>query len=290
MPFLGNIEFHYVSDGVSWVDGGGAFGLVPKIIWEKKLPPDEHNRIPLHLNCLLLKTGGKTILIDTGLGSKFTPKQAAIFGLLPPQGSLVDNLGRLGIASADIDLVINTHLHADHCGGNTRFDVETDRLMPTFPNAEYVVQRLEWADAFLPNERTRATYLPENFEVLQQTGQLTLLNGDAQLAPGVRTVVTRGHTRAHQSVLIESEGQYGLYVGDLASLSYHFERTAWVTAYDVEPLETIETKRCRQHWAVETGAVLMFEHDPHITTATLHQDGRHFKLQPVSYDNPTNAG
>ncbi|RME48238.1 MAG: MBL fold metallo-hydrolase [Caldilineae bacterium] len=281
MPFLGSIEYHFVSDGISWNDGGGAFGLVPKVVWEKKLPPDEFNRVPLHLNCLLLRAGGKTILVDTGLGDKLTPKQAKIFGVDRPDGGLLDNLARLGVSPAEVDIVINTHLHADHCGGNTTFAAGGERIVPTFPNAEYWIQRLEWADAILPNERTRATYLSENFEPLMQSGHLKLLYGDTPVVEGVRLVITRGHTRAHQSVLLESEGAYGFYVGDLSSLSYHFERTAWVTAYDVEPLETIETKRRWQNWAVETGAVVMFEHDPRITAATLHRDGRHFRLEPL---------
>ncbi|MFQ5577023.1 MAG: MBL fold metallo-hydrolase [Anaerolineae bacterium] len=283
MAHIGEIEYHFVNDGISWADGGGAFGLVPRTIWQKILPPDEYNRVPLYLNCLLLKAGGKTILIDTGLGNKLTPKQTANMGLDRSHGTLLDNLARLGLAPADIDLVINTHLHADHCGGNTTVDPDSGQTVPTFPNAEYWIQRLEWADASLPNERTRATYLPENYEPLQKSSSLKLLAGDTPVVPGVSLVITRGHTRAHQSVLIESNGHFGFYVGDLASLSYHFERTAWVTAYDVEPLETIETKRRWQQWAVATGAVVMFEHDPHIKAATLHPDGRHFKLRPLNF-------
>jgi glyoxylase-like metal-dependent hydrolase (beta-lactamase superfamily II) len=282
VPFIGKVEYHFINDGINWADGGGAFGLVPKVIWEKKLPPDEYNRIPLYLNCLLLKAEGKTILIDTGLGDKLTPKQIKNFGLERPQGTLLQNLAKLGLAPTNIDIVINTHLHADHCGGNTMRSAAGNQLAPTFPKAEYWIQRLEWADAILPNERTRATYLPENYEVLRQTGQLNLLSGDTPVVDGVRTVVTRGHTRAHQSILIESEGQFGFYAADLATLSYHFERTAWVTAYDVEPLENIETKRRWQRWAVETKATIMLEHDPHITTAKLYPDGQHFKLEPFT--------
>ncbi len=281
MPFIANIEYHFVNDGITKNDGGGAFGLVPKVIWEQKLPADELNRVPFHLNCLLLKAGGKNILVDTGQGTKLTPKQINIIGLERPGGGLVQELAKLGIAPSDIDIVINTHLHSDHCGGNTKFDADGETIIPTFSRAEYWIQRLEWADAILPNERTRATYFHKNFEPLQQTGQVKLLTGDTPVVDGVNLVITRGHTRAHQSVLIESEGKFGLYVADMSTLSYHFERTAWVTAYDVEPLENIETKRRWQHWAVETGAVIMFEHDPNITAATLHPDGRHFKLNPL---------
>ncbi len=281
MPFIGNVEYHYLSDGITWADGGGAFGLVPKVIWEKKLTPDPYNRIPLHLNCLLLKAAGKIILVDTGYGTKLTPKQIKIFSIERPHGALLDSLAAVGLAPTDVDIVINTHLHADHCGGNTMFHPESGEIVPTFPNAEYWIQRLEWADAMYPNERTRATYLPENYQVLEKTGQLKLLKGSTPVIGGVSAVITRGHTRAHQSVLIESAGQLGLFIADMASLSYNFERTAWVTAYDVEPLENIETKRRWQNWAADTGATVLVQHDPHITAATLHRDGRHFKLHAL---------
>jgi glyoxylase-like metal-dependent hydrolase (beta-lactamase superfamily II) len=281
MPFIGNIEYHFVSDGINWSDGGGAFGLVPKVIWAKKLPPDAYNRVPLHLNCLVIKIANKTILVDTGSGEKLTPKQIEVFGVDRPNGNLEANLGKIGLTPNDIDIVINTHLHADHCGGNTKFAADGKTIIPTFPRAEYWIQRLEWADAILPNERTRATYLPENFESLSTSGHLKLISGDTVVIPGLRTVVTRGHTRAHQSILLESEGEYGLYVGDLATLRFHFERTAWVTGYDVEPLETIETKRRWQTWAVETNAVIMFEHDPEVKAGRLYQDGRNFKLESL---------
>lgn len=282
MPFIGTIEYHYLNAGVHWADGGGAFGLVPKTIWQEKIRPDADNRIPIHINCLLIKANGKTILVDTGYGNKLTPKQTKIFGLDYSLGTLNGNLAGLGLTPADVDVVINTHLHADHCGGNTEIDPADQQVKPAFPNAEYLIQRLEWADAAVTNERTRATYLPQNFEPLRQTGQLTLLAGDTPVTGGVSTVITRGHTRAHQSVLLESGGQSALFLGDMATLSYNFERTAWVSAFDVEPLENIETKRKWQHWAVESGAVVMIQHDPHRNKGRLYRDKQHFKLVPLT--------
>jgi glyoxylase-like metal-dependent hydrolase (beta-lactamase superfamily II) len=281
MPFIGDIEYQFVSDGIYWTDGGGMFGVVPKVVWEKKLAPDARNRIPLALNCLLLRVAGKIVLVDTGLGDKLTSKQAANFGIDRPEGGLLTYLHKIGVAPTEVDIVINTHLHADHCGGNTTFNSETQQIVPTFPNAEYWIQRLELADASYPNERTQATYLAENFAGLEKTGQLKLLSGDTPVLGGISTVITRGHTRGHQSILLESRENVGLYVADLSGVGCQFERTAWVSAFDVEPLETIETKRRWQHWAVQTGALVMFEHDPHITTARLHRDGRHFKLEPT---------
>jgi glyoxylase-like metal-dependent hydrolase (beta-lactamase superfamily II) len=281
MPFIGEVEYHFVSDGVYWSDGGGVFGLVPKVVWEKKLPPDALNRVPLALNCLLLKTQGKTILVDTGLGNKLSDRAAETFGLTRSNGDLLDSLSRLGLTPADIDIVINTHLHADHCGGNTYLDSETGQLTPTFPKAEYWIQRRELADASYPNERTRATYFADNFVPLQQSEQLKIISGDTEILGGLKAVITRGHTRAHQSILIESQGEWGFYTADLAVLGYHFERTAWVSAFDLEPLEQIESKRRWQQWAAQTGATILFGHDTERPAAHLHRDGRHFKLEAL---------
>lgn len=279
MPTLNNLEYHLLSDGIGWMDGGGAFGLVPRLVWERLLRPDEKNRIPMALNSLLIRSAGKTILVDTGYGRKLDEKMRRNAGLERPQGDLLDNLARLGLAPEDIDLVINTHLHADHCGGNTC--LHRGAVVPTFPRAKYLIQRLEWADALLPNERTRATYLPDNYLPLAQTGQLQIINGPTQITPEVRTAVTRGHTRAHQVVILESGGAAALFMADMATLHYHFERLAWVTAYDVEPLESIETKRIWQQWAVNANALLIFQHDTQIATGKLTPDGRHFKVEAV---------
>lgn len=279
MPHIGQVEYEIVTDGTTWVDGGGAFGLVPRQTWARLLPPDDQNRIPMTLHCLLLRSEGKTILVDTGLGPDVPPKLRKIFGLERPEGDLLEGLARLGVGPGDVDLVINTHLHADHCAGNTR--LREDEWIPTFPKAEYWVQRRELADATYPNERTRATYFPENFLPLQAAGQLRIIKGDTGVTSQVKTVMLRGHTRAHQGILIESEGEFGLFVADMASLSYHFERTAWVTAYDVEPLETIETKRRWQQWAVKTGATIFFQHDPNVLTARLLADGDRYRLDPL---------
>ncbi|RME72680.1 MAG: MBL fold metallo-hydrolase, partial [Chloroflexi bacterium] len=238
------MEFTILNDGISWADGGGAFGLVPRQVWEKKFPPDSLNRIPLPIRCLLVRSEGKNILVDTGFGRKLTDRMKRHAGLERPNGDLLDDLSRHGLSAGDIDIVINTHLHLDHCGGNTIYPEEhPDDPVPTFPNAEYLIQRLEWADAILPNERTRATYFPENFVPLQKAGQLRILNGNTRVTDEVRTAVTRGHTRAHQVVILESGREPVIFVADMATLHYHIERLAWVTAYDVEPLESIETKR-----------------------------------------------
>lgn len=260
MIALGDLRIHFINDGITHVDPGGAFGLIPRALWSRYMQPDADGLVPMMNLNLLVEEGSRKIVIDTGLGRKLDAKSLANWRLERPTGDLIDALARLGVAPADIDLVINTHLHADHSGGNTLLD-ESGNVRPAFPNAEYVVQRREYEDAIRPNERTAATYLLFNYEPLFANGQLRLLDGDTELAAGIHGHVTRGHTPGHMSVRLESGGQHALFVCDVASYAVHFERLAWMTAYDVEPLVTLETKRRWQRWALETNALLMFPHD-----------------------------
>ena len=198
---LGNVELFVVSDGFVRMDGGGMFGVVPRVLWEKILAPDEFNRVKTALNCLVIVTREKTILVDTGLGTKLSSKQEQNFAR--KGGSrLLTNMARIGFLPEDIDLVVNTHLHADHSGGNTYRSGQD--IFPTFPKAEYWIQRQEFLDASFPNERTKATYFADNFIPLER---VCLLQGDTQITEEVRTIVTPGHTRAHQVVVIESKGE-----------------------------------------------------------------------------------
>jgi len=276
---LGDVELRVVSDGVFWLDGGAHFGIVPRVLWEPLIAPDESHRVPMGLNCLFIESAGRKIVVDTGLGSKLSAKQRDILNLGRDKG-LVRALQEIGVAPEDVDIVINTHLHTDHCGGNTTFN-EHGQAVPTFPRAEYWIQRLEWADARYPNERTRATYLPENLIPLEEQGQLHLLYGDTPVTGEVRCDVTRGHTRAHQSVIIQFQGQKAVYLGDLAPWKENIERLAWTPAGDVEPLETMETKRAFQQWALEEEVLLIFEHDPRITAGYLRRHGDRLEVEPV---------
>jgi glyoxylase-like metal-dependent hydrolase (beta-lactamase superfamily II) len=268
---LGDVELNVVSDGEFRVDGGGVFGLVPRVLWEKVAQPDELNRVPSALNCLLVHSDGQRILVDTGFGYKLSPKDRELHGLVRPNGGLLEGLQRLGHNASDIDLVINTHLHWDHSGGNTVY--RDGAPVPAFPNAQYCIQRLEWADAAFPNERTRNTYLPENLRPLQDSGQLRLLNGSTRITRHVRCLVTSGHTRSHQSVVIESGGNTAVFLGDLAARAVYMERLGWISAFDLDPLETMETKRGLREWAVEQNVLLFFEHDPIVLVGFLRQDG-----------------
>lgn len=275
---LGDVRLEIVSDGTFWLDGGAHFGLVPRLLWEQIIAPDDLNRVPMALNCLLVESQGKKILIDTGVGDKLSAKRREILNLERQKG-LVESLRDKGVGPKEVAVVINTHLHADHCGGNTR--EEGGRAIPTFPQADYWVQEEEWEAAHHPNERTRAAYLPENYDPLQERGNLHLIRGDTPVTSEVRCIVTPGHTRGHQSVVIESGGKKALYLGDLASWAVNIERLAWVPAWDVEPLVNIETKRRIRDWALEEEVLLIFEHDPHIKAGYLRRVGNEFRVEAV---------
>ena len=276
---FGDLEIHIVSDGQFWSDAGGPFGLVPRSLYEKVIQPNKENKIPMKLNCLLVRSEGKTILIDSGFGDKLTARARKLRGLERPQGGLLQDLERLDIAPEDVDLVIDTHLHADHCSGNTRLDGED--VIPTFPNAEYWVQRIEWAEASHPDARTRGTYFSDNIKPIWRAGKLRLLYGDTKVTKHLSCVVTPGHTRGHQSVLLESGGWKGMYVADMASYAIHMEKTAWLTSYDVLPLENIQTKEIWRKWAVENDAWLFFEHDPRVTIARFVEEDGEYTLDPI---------
>jgi glyoxylase-like metal-dependent hydrolase (beta-lactamase superfamily II) len=277
---FGNLELVLVSDGVYWEDGGGLFGLVPRALWEREMQPDDRNRLPFENRCLLIQSDGQRILVDTGYGDKISDKERGFISL-EGEGRLLRSLAEVGVGAPDIDMVIDTHLHGDHCGGNTRY--EDGRAVPTFARATYVVQRLELADASWPNERTRATYLAENWEPVAQNGRLRVLSGNTRLTPEVRVVVMPGHTRAHQCVVVESGGRTAIFLGDAASWPVHMERLAWVPAYDVEPLVSVETKRNLARWAVETEALLIFDHHPTVAAGILRETERpdRFRIEPV---------
>ena len=278
-----------LSDGYVLADGGGAFGLVPRERWMKLLPPDERNRVPQELWCVLVEADGRRILIDTGVGAKNLEKLATQYDLVRPRGTLMDDLARRGLMASDIDIVIQTHLHGDHVGW--ALIEQGGGLARGFPNAHYFVQRAEYADATHTNERTRNTYFPENYIKLVEQGWMTLLDRAAQITPSVRVVSTPGHTAGHQSVIIdgvcEVEHPSGgralransatvVMLGDLACYQVHFARLAWVTAYDVLPLMTIDTKRDMQHWALENNALVITAHDTQIPVGKLIKDAKGF--------------
>lgn len=281
---IGDIEIHLLNESRILQDAGGMFGLVPKALWSSYIQPDEHHRIVVDHICLLVKVEGQVIVVDTGNGHKLSEKRIGQLSLTHPEGTLIDGLWEQEVGAEDVNLVINTHLHGDHAGGNTYLDGGS--VLPTFPNARYITQRREYADASFPNERTRGTYFAQNFVPLYEAGMLDLIDGERVVAPGVRCVVTPGHTPAHMAVVFESQGEYGLFVADLASMSLHFTKLAWMTAFDVEPLVTLESKRYWQQWVLDREATIIFQHDSKTRAGVLGYDERgRLEVQPVLQAN-----
>lgn len=269
---IGSITCHIVSDGRQRTDGGGFFGLVPRTLWERVIQPDDQNRIPSDLRCLLIKSDAGYILVDTGQGDKLSAKQRGILGMGEENQRLIREMAQVGVTPEAVSLVLLTHMHGDHIGGATRWRDQSDPaqgVIPTFPNARYLVQRRELADASFPNERTAGTYFPENWQPLQTAGQLAVVDGDQQLATGVRTAVISGHTESIQVVWVEDGGESLLFLGDACSWAAHMDRLAWVPAFDLLPMTSIEGKRRLSREAMARDALLVFQHDGQVVTGRL---------------------
>jgi len=276
---LGDLEFHIFSAGSVYLDGGAMFGVIPKPMWEKKCPPDARNRIELAMNCLLIRVNGKRILVETGAGDKLSPKLRDIYGLGEPQ--LLPRLRDYGVAPEDVDIVIDTHLHFDHCGGNTR--LEKDKAVPTFPNAQYFVQKGEYEHALNPTERDRASYFESNFVPVERSGQFRLLEGDQQIVPGVEVVRAPGHNADMQCVKLTGGGRTAFLLADLVPMTPHLP-LPWIMGYDLYPMTTLENKKkwlpkiAREQW------LALFVHDPRVPAAYLRERDGQIEVEPVKVD------
>lgn len=236
---LGNLDLALLSDGVYYQDAGAVFGIVPRVMWERlRIPLNDRYQMPLGLNSLLVRSQGKTVLVETGVGEKERP----LGQTERPAGTLLDEMAAIGVAPEDVDIVINSHLHADHCGWNTRKDAD-GAYVPTFPNARYLIQRAEWDAAIAPNERTRATYLPENMLPLEADGRLELLDGETHVTDEITIIPTFGHSMGHASIVLTSGGESAVYIGDMIQHPVQLERAPWVSSFDIYPLEAMETKK-----------------------------------------------
>lgn len=253
---LGDFELTSLSDGGYWLDGGAMFGVVPKPLWEKKFKADELNRLRLGLNSLLIRTGDHTVLVETGIGPKLGDKAQKIYG---NEARLLQSFKAAKIAPDDIDIVINTHLHFDHCGWNTMR--QGGKVVPTFPRASYYAPEGEWRHGLRQYERDRVSYLGDNYNPLIDTGQMTLVNGDREIVPGISVRVYPGHTATMQAVIIESQGKTACYISDLIPTTAHLDLT-WVMGYDLYPLETIANRKRFYEVAVPDRWLVAFTHDP----------------------------
>jgi glyoxylase-like metal-dependent hydrolase (beta-lactamase superfamily II) len=281
---IGDLTIHSIQAGGQKLDGGAMFGVVPKPLWEKRIPADERNRIQLGTRCLLIEHHSGLVLIDTGTGNKENAKFKDIYGI-ENEGAedatmLEDGLKEIGVTPADIAIVINTHLHFDHAGGNTRTRPDGE-LEITFPNATYIVRRGEYDYALHPNERTAASYFDRNYTPLEAAGKLELVTREKEIVKGIRVVPTPGHTPFHQSILIESGGERAFYLGDLVPTHAHLP-LPWIMGYDVEPLVTLETKRRILKQAEDEKWLLIFEHDAGVGWSRIEHDGKAYRLVAAS--------
>jgi glyoxylase-like metal-dependent hydrolase (beta-lactamase superfamily II) len=259
---VGRIAIHALEAGLQRLDGGAMFGVVPKPLWERRIPADARNRIPLAMRCLLVEAPGALVLVDTGLGNKEDARFRDLYGV-ENEGAptrLEDAIRAAGFAPEDVDLVVSTHLHFDHAGGNT-VRGEDGAVTPSFPGARYLVQRRELEFARNTNERIRASYLAHNIEPVVAAGLQDVLDGEAVVTEGVRVLPTPGHIPWHQSVLIESEGRTACFLADVCPTAAHLP-LPWIMGYDLEPLVTLESKRALWTRAKAEDWLLVFEHDP----------------------------
>jgi glyoxylase-like metal-dependent hydrolase (beta-lactamase superfamily II) len=306
---FGDIEVRYLDGGSFGLDGGAMFGVVPKPLWEKVSPPDEKNRIRMRANSLLVRAAGKTIVIETGNGTKWDAKQRAIYAV--QEGDpLIAALRKAGVQPDEVDIVINTHLHFDHAGGNTR--ISGNRAVPTYRQARYLVQRKELEHARNPTDRDRASYFPENFQPIAEAGQWELIEGDGEILPGISVERIPGHNADMQAVKIVGGGPSELpskipskigasraspsglpskigasraskklaFVADLLPTRHHIP-LPWIMAYDLYPLQTLETKRKWVPRLVNEGWITVFGHDPDFAAATLHEHHGKIEIEPV---------
>ena len=267
---LGDLELVTLSDGFFALDGGAMFGTVPRALWEKRLPPDDANRVPLGMRPLIVRDGTHTLLIDAGCGDKMDAKLAQIYQL-DRRYHLAHALAEAGIGPENIDVVLASHLHFDHVGGFTEIG-RHGTIVPRFPNARYIAHRAEWDDATHPHERNRASYLQENFVPLKDAGVLTLVDDDAEIIPGVRYRRSGGHTAHHQVVVIESRGRTAVFTADMYPTSVHAP-DPWLMGYDLYPMETLAFKRQFALEAIDQEYLLFFEHDPSMAAGYLRERG-----------------
>jgi glyoxylase-like metal-dependent hydrolase (beta-lactamase superfamily II) len=258
---VGDFEVTVLSDGTYELDGGAFFGVVPKVLWEKRMQPDARNMLTVGTNSLLVRDGKRTVLVETGIGPKLSEKRQGIF---KNQARLMKSFEEVGVAPDEIDIVINTHLHFDHCGWNTYY--RDGKPVATFPSAQYYVQKGELEHAHEQHERDRVSYLTDNYAPLVASGQMRLLEGDAEIAPGIMVRVFPGHTRDLQVVVVRSGGATVCYPSDLIPTANHLDPT-WVMGYDLYPLTCIDNRHKFYAEAIPDKWLVAFTHDHQIPLA-----------------------
>jgi glyoxylase-like metal-dependent hydrolase (beta-lactamase superfamily II) len=278
MMRLGEVELHSLSDGLFRLDGGAMFGVVPKPLWSRRAPADDRNRISLAMRPLLVRSAGRVVLIDAGVGDKLNAKEREIYAI-DQATSLQASLAAVGLTPVDVDLVIASHLHFDHAGG---FTIAVDgRPAPAFPRARYVIRRQEWNDATHPHERNRASYYDAAYVPLVEAGVVDFLDADGEVLPGISVSRTGGHTMHHQLIKIESGGRTAVFTADLMPTAAHVD-APWIMGYDLYPMDTLMYKKRFLREAIDGEYVIFFEHDPGIAAGVIRErDGRK-TVEPVT--------
>jgi glyoxylase-like metal-dependent hydrolase (beta-lactamase superfamily II) len=273
---IGQYEIKLIHAGLFRLDGGAMFGVVPRVLWERKKPADEQNRIQMGTNLMLIKGEGRIVLVDTGLGDKYDKKFANIYAVENEENNLHKSLQKEGLTVESISDVILTHLHFDHAGGATYRD-KNGEIKPTFPNARYYLEKRQYEWGMNPSEKDRASFFEENFIPLKENDQLVLIEGRKELFPGIETIPVNGHTVGQQMVLVKGEDRSVLFAADLLPTSAHVP-IPWIMAYDLYPMKTIAEKKEYLQEAVKENWLVVFEHDPEISCGTITWMGKDYAL------------
>ena len=277
---FGDYRVEVVPDTEFWLDGGAMFGVVPRTLWSKVSPPDADNRIRMNMNCVFIDTGVERILIETGIGEKWSAKHTEMYGIKRARPFAESLSSRTGVGPESITIVINTHLHFDHAGGNTRLN-ETGSAVPAFPNARYFISHAEWDHAEAPSERDRASYLPDNWRPVVATGQVELKPASYEVVPGLRMETYAGHNRSMQCWRLEAKGQTLFGFADLVPMRAHVP-FAWIMGYDLFPVETLEIKKRLLPQAAREGWACLFYHDPEAPLCRLVEIDTKLTAVPVA--------
>lgn len=260
------------------LDGGAMFGIIPKTLWEKKMPSDELNRIQMVTRSLLLVSENKRILIDTGNGDKWQEKFKKIYEIDTKSVNLDSSLNKIGFTAEDITDVFCTHLHFDHIGGNTK--IEDRKIIPSFPNAKYWMNEVNWDVANSPSEKDQGSFMQADWAILAENDMINFVNGTEQFLPNIDLIISNGHTPGMMLPVISDNNNTLVYGADLIPTSAHIP-LPWVMAYDVQPTVTIEEKQQFYRDAVNDSWTLFFEHDPDIAACTIQHDGKHYKRKNI---------
>ena len=276
---IGDYRVEVIPDTEFRLDGGAMFGVVPRNLWAQVCPPDDQNRIRLTMNCVFIDTGEDKVLIETGIGDKWTPRETAMYGIKRERPLTETLRAKTGVAADEITIVVNTHLHFDHAGGNTTRNVDGE-VVPTFKNARYFMSAAELEHADTPSERDRASYLMDNWVPLRESGQLETKEGDYEVVPGLRMQTEPGHNRSMQCWRLDRGGNTVFGFADLVPMRAHI-RPPWIMGYDLFPLETLEAKKRLLPKAVEENWLCLFYHDPDAPLCRLAMGDGKIKAIPV---------